>query len=946
MGQSSKIVVGRKEAVLTAEEVYSVAYQRCVVELDLSSSGSPAQKISILPYPVDSPKGVQLLPDVEVRAILVVLLHKLVGRLPGIRPFLPVLVTEILNLGLTVEIPVSNDDSAVIKAFVSNVYNIKRRLESAEDEKDGVLKKLRSVVENYKPGEIGITGDEMAALESSSAGSIGLAALSLHSLNTLVGFADAVTALSCEALLANTEAFKPDAYKQTFSRKSEADVARDLSSLLFGSKLAKENKQGLDEDYIRNVPAAHGALRDAVSILASRLRVDMNRVEITNKKSYSCSSSLFTSTMLPLLVSLWPLISDSFDRTSKCVECVRTLNLESGVKGWKSDEDSADKFTSLKRGVQLAASVAAVSGDENAVFLSRETLSTIETWRRMLVEECTVSLELLSLREPVTGGPAQGQDVEQRRVSEQGSNKAGVNGDVTSIAAAKAAKKKNNFVLGKGSEIVRSSLRGFLNSGSTGNFQSIDSVLHPHTPELQALVTNLKTVLESVDVRRLPKTAKGTRDFKPEQMVIREKAFGIITAIFKRHGAASIDTPVFELKETLMGKYGEDSKLIYDLADQGGEILSLRYDLTVPFARYLAMNKVENLKRYHIARVYRRDNPSNGRYREFYQCDMDIAGRSQNPMVYDFEVLKVLTELLDELDIGEYEVKLNHRKLLDGMLNICGVPQSKFRSICSAIDKLDKLPWDQVKKEMVEEKGLQQEVADKIGGLVQKRGNPWVLLEELQQVDSPFSKDPSSVAALEELGVLFKYLTASKCINRIVFDLSLARGLDYYTGVIYEAIFKGSTQVGSIAAGGRYDDLVGMFSGKQVPAVGVSLGIERVFAIMEKQEEDRKTVLRSNETQVLVVVLGKDERWTEEAIKIVTDLWEGRLKAEFACVAPKKIVEQITKAEKSGIPYLVIVGEDELTAGRVRLKDIFANKQEDIQRVDLVRELQTRVGIL
>ncbi|CAM6128994.1 unnamed protein product [Calypogeia fissa] len=194
------------------------------------------------------------------------------------------------------------------------------------------------------------------------------------------------------------------------------------------------------------------------------------------------------------------------------------------------------------------------------------------------------------------------------------------------------------------------------------------------------------------------------------------------------------------------------------------------------------------------------------------------------------------------------------------MLNICGVPQSKFRSICSAIDKLDKLPWDQVKKEMVEEKGLQQEVADKIGGLVQKRGNPWVLLEELQQVDSPFSKDPSSVAALEELGVLFK-------------------GLDYYTGVIYEAIFKGSTQVGSIAAGGRYDDLVGMFSGKQVPAVGVSLGIERVFAIMEKQEEDRKSVLRSNETQVLVVVLGKDERWTEEAIKIFTDLWEGRLKA-------------------------------------------------------------------
>lgn len=198
---------------------------------------------------------------------------------------------------------------------------------------------------------------------------------------------------------------------------------------------------------------------------------------------------------------------------------------------------------------------------------------------------------------------------------------------------------------------------------------------------------------------------EGTHDFTPEQMAIRERAFSIIVGVFEHHGTVALDTPVFELRETLMGKYGEDSKLIYDLADQGGEICSLRYDLTVPFARYLAMHGISNLKRYHVARVYRRDNPSKGRYHKFYQCDFDIA-RQYSPMVPDFEVMKVLTELLDELNIGHYEVKLNHRKLLDGMLDICGVPQSKFRSICSAIDKMDKQPWEQVRKEMVEEKGL------------------------------------------------------------------------------------------------------------------------------------------------------------------------------------------------------------------------------------------------
>lgn len=228
-------------------------------------------------------------------------------------------------------------------------------------------------------------------------------------------------------------------------------------------------------------------------------------------------------------------------------------------------------------------------------------------------------------------------------------------------------------------------------------------------------------------------------------MAIREVAFQKITSVFKRHGAVSIDTPVFELRDTLMGKYGEDSKLIYDLADQGGELLSLRYDLTVPFARHVAVHGISNIKRYHIAKVYRRDQPqmSRGRFREFFQCDFDIAG-VYSSMAPDAEVLKVLVEILDDLALGDYEVKINHRKILDAMLDIAGVPASKFRPICSAIDKLDKETWETVKKEMVEEKGLEEHVADKIGEFVVLRGNPREVLAKLQDAAHPLSVHPES----------------------------------------------------------------------------------------------------------------------------------------------------------------------------------------------------------
>lgn len=441
------------------------------------------------------------------------------------------------------------------------------------------------------------------------------------------------------------------------------------------------------------------------------------------------------------------------------------------------------------------------------------------------------------------------------------------------------------------------------------------------------------------------KTPKGTRDYSPRQMAVREKVFDVIISCFKRHGAEVIDTPVFELKETLTGKYGEDSKLIYDLKDQGGELLSLRYDLTVPFARYLAMNKLTNIKRYHIAKVYRRDNPAmtRGRYREFYQCDFDIAGQF-DPMIPDAECLKIMCEILSSLQIGDFLIKVNDRRILDGMFAVCGVPDSKFRTICSSVDKLDKVSWEEVKNEMVGEKGLAPEVADSIGVYVQQHGGI-SLIEQLLQ-DSKLSQNKQALEGLGDLKLLFEYLTLFGVTDKISFDLSLARGLDYYTGVIYEAVLLHTPAregeepmgVGSVAAGGRYDGLVGMFDpkGRKVPCVGLSVGVERIFSIVEQRLEALEEKVRTTGTQVLVASAQK--KLLEERLKLVAELWDAGIKAELLYKKNPKLLNQLQYCEETGIPLVAIVGEQELKEGVIKLRSVASREEVS----ELVRRLRKR----
>ncbi|XP_044772654.1 histidine--tRNA ligase, cytoplasmic isoform X8 [Neomonachus schauinslandi] len=384
-------------------------------------------------------------------------------------------------------------------------------------------------------------------------------------------------------------------------------------------------------------------------------------------------------------------------------------------------------------------------------------------------------------------------------------------------------------------------------------------------------------------------------------------------------------------KETLTGKYGEDSKLIYDLKDQGGELLSLRYDLTVPFARYLAMNKLTNIKRYHIAK------------------DFDIAGQF-DPMIPDAECLKIMCEILSSLQIGDFLVKVNDRRILDGMFAICGVPDSKFRTICSSVDKLDKVSWEEVKNEMVGEKGLAPEVADRIGDYVQQHGGV-SLVEQLLQ-DPELSQNKQALEGLGDLKLLFEYLTLFGIADKISFDLSLARGLDYYTGVIYEAVLlqtpvragEETLGVGSVAAGGRYDGLVGMFDpkGRKVPCVGLSIGVERIFSIVEQRLEALEEKVRTTETQVLVASAQK--KLLEERLKLVSELWDAGIKAELLYRKNPKLLNQLQYCEEAGIPLVAIIGEQELKDGVIKLRSVASREEVDVRREDLVEEIKRRTS--
>ena len=407
-------------------------------------------------------------------------------------------------------------------------------------------------------------------------------------------------------------------------------------------------------------------------------------------------------------------------------------------------------------------------------------------------------------------------------------------------------------------------------------------------------------------------------------MLLRQRIIGVIREVFERHGFEPIDTPAIEHLDVLTGKAGENEKLMYHFADAGGRSVGLRYDLTVPLARVVAMHQndiVLPFKRYHIAPVWRADNPQRGKFREFWQCDADIAGSSS--VLADAEVIAMMAEALEAIGFPEFTIHINHRRLLESLGRAAGVPPEQAAALYRSIDKLDKIGPEGVARELTAA-GLSNEQAGDVLRLVNLQGEPLELLARLRE---EMAGDESAIAAIAELESLFQTLPDFGIApRRYKLDLALARGLDYYTGPVFEATVT-EPKIGSVGGAGRYDELVGAFSGRQIPATGMSLGLERIVEVV------REHGLMPPVATVAQVALVIFPDTAGPGARLATMLREAGLRVDLSLQPRRSVGDQLKHAGRKGIPLAVILGDSELAQGVVTLKDLRRGDQETV-RID------------
>jgi histidyl-tRNA synthetase len=422
---------------------------------------------------------------------------------------------------------------------------------------------------------------------------------------------------------------------------------------------------------------------------------------------------------------------------------------------------------------------------------------------------------------------------------------------------------------------------------------------------------------------RRPQVLKGFRDYLPRQMILRHQIIETVRDIYERHGFEPLDTPALEYLEVLTGKAGENEKLMYQFEDQGGRPVGLRYDLTVPLARVVAMHQAEVVlpfKRYHIAPVWRAEKPQRGRFREFWQCDADIAGTTS--MLADAEIVSMIAEALSAVGLPNFMVHISHRRLLASLARHAGVPDELAGMVYRSVDKLAKIGATGVRSELTE-RGVSAEAAGRILDAVLAEGSPADLLAELRE---RLASDPEAVAAIDELDQLFSLLPAFGVpATAYSFDLTLARGLDYYTGPDYEATVT-EPNVGSVAGAGRYDALIGTFLGREVPATGMSLGLERIIEVVE---EFNLLPAPATIAQVLVTVFPDT---IKDAAAAATRLRATGLRVDFSLLPHRSLGEQLKYAGRKGIPFAVIAGPDELARNVVAVKNIATGEQVEYPR--------------
>jgi histidyl-tRNA synthetase len=435
--------------------------------------------------------------------------------------------------------------------------------------------------------------------------------------------------------------------------------------------------------------------------------------------------------------------------------------------------------------------------------------------------------------------------------------------------------------------------------------------------------------------KRQARVLKGFRDYLPEQMILRQRIIGIFRDIFERHGFEPLDTPALEYLDVLTGKAGENEKLMYRFADAGGREVGLRYDLTVPLARVVAMHQSElplPFKRYHIAPVWRAENPQRGRFREFWQCDADIAG-SASPLA-DAEVIAIMAEALEAIGIPEFTIRISHRRLLESLGRAAGAPAEQATALYRAIDKLDKIGPEGVARELAEA-GLAPEQRERLLALVTQRGEPLALLETLR---GELAGVEGAGSAIDELEQIFRVLPDfGVAPNRYTLDLALARGLDYYTGPVFEATVT-EPNVGSVGGAGRYDGLVGAFLGRSVPATGMSLGLERIIEVV------REHGLLPLPTSVAEVALVFFPDTVGAAARLASALRDAGLRVDLSLQPNRSVGDQLKLADRKGIPLAVILGASELAAGAATIKDLRGGEQWRVELGALAAALQRQLG--
>jgi histidyl-tRNA synthetase len=441
--------------------------------------------------------------------------------------------------------------------------------------------------------------------------------------------------------------------------------------------------------------------------------------------------------------------------------------------------------------------------------------------------------------------------------------------------------------------------------------------------------------------RKEARAARGTRDILPEQMAGRRAAVGKIVDVFEAYGYEPLETPAIERLDVLTGKYGEEGdKLIFKLQARGDGAkdadLALRYDLTVPLARVIASHPEIRLpfKRYQIQPVWRAEKPQKGRFREFYQCDVDVVGVAS--VSADAEMVAIVNDCLSALGFGRYRIRINHRKVLEGIADYSGTPAAKATDLCIAIDKLERIGFDGVRREL-EQRGIVGAPCSKIMGLLETEGSMENKIAQLERTVGTTKQGAAGLADLKDLMGYVKPLGVPAAL--LSFDPCLARGLDYYTGLIYESVVE-EPRIGSLTGGGRYDDLIGLFAGRDVPATGTTIGLERILAAMEDLG-----MLPEARTRVQVLVAYQDPSLEAEALAIAREIRSAAVRCEVYLIARDSLRNQIAYAGGKGIPWVVILGPDEMKKGLVVLKDMVSRSQDSVPRGEAARMLAVSLNV-